>query len=138
MSEPIETPIVSESILESTKKMLGLTKDYVSFDADIVVNINTVLSNLTQMGIGPEEGFTITGYDETWDLFTTSNALKTQQIKTYIYLKVKSIFDPSANANITKALENSISELEYRLYLEEDNAKYKETLEVSEEVVVDE
>lgn len=123
--------IVPGSILEITKKLLGLTKEYDSFDTDIIVHINTVFSNLTQMGIGPEEGFTITGYSETWDQFITSSELKTQQVKSYMALKVKSLFDPSANGNVSEAIKNAISEMEYRLYVEEENSKH-------EEVVVDE
>lgn len=126
-----------ESILETIKKMLGLPKDYDSFDTDILVHINTVLSNLTQMGIGPEEGFTITGYDETWSQFVTSDPLKTQQIKSYIYLKVKTMFDPTANSNVAEAINNSITELEYRLYIEEENSRYAESL-LEEEVITDE
>jgi hypothetical protein len=126
-----------ESILETIKKMLGLPKDYDSFDTDILVHINTVLSNLTQMGIGPEEGFTITGYDETWSQFVTSDPLKTQQIKSYIYLKVKTMFDPTANSNVAEAINNSITELEYRLYIEEENSRYAESL-LEEEVTTDE
>ena len=126
-----------ESILETIKKMLGLPKDYDSFDTDILVHINTVLSNLTQMGIGPEEGFTITGYNETWSQFTTSDPLKTQQIKSYIYLKVKTIFDPSANSNVAEAINKAIAELEYRLYIEEENSRYAESL-LEEEVTTDE
>lgn len=122
-----------ESILETIKKMLGLSKDYNSFDTDIIVHINTVLSNLTQMGIGPEQGFTITGYNETWSQFVTSNPLKTQQIKSYIYLKVKTMFDPTANSNVAEAIKNSITELEYRLYVEEENSRYTKSL-ANEEV----
>jgi len=127
--------VVPASILESVKKVLGLAKEYVSFDIDIVMHINTVFSTLTQMGVGPAAGFTITGYNETWSQFTTSDSLKTQQIKSYIPLKVKSMFDPSANANITQALDRSILEMEYRLYIEEDSVGY---VVVAEEDVIDE
>lgn len=126
-----------ESILETIKKMLGLPKDEVSFDTDILVHINMVFSNLTQMGIGPEEGFTITGYDETWSQFITSDPLKTQQIKSYIYLKVKTVFDPSANSNVAEAFNKTIAELEYRLYVEEENSRHEESL-LEEGVTTDE
>ena len=111
------------SILETTKKLLGLTKDYTAFDTDIIVHINTVFSNLTQMGVGPDDGFTITGYEQEWDDFVTSNSKKTQQIQTYVYLKVKMMFDPSANSNITEAINKTLAELEYRLFIEEDLSK---------------
>ena len=137
MEEPIVN-IVPGSILETTKKLLGLAKAYDSFDTDIIIHINTVFSNLTQMGIGPEEGFTITGYSETWDQFITSSELKTQQAKSYMALKVKTLFDPSANGNVSEAIKNSISEMEYRLYVEEENSRYNAELALEEEVVVDE
>jgi len=126
-----------ESILETIKKMLGLPKDEVSFDTDILVHINTVFSNLTQMGIGPEEGFTITGYEETWSQFITSDPLKTQQVKSYIYLKVKTVFDPSANSNVAEAFNKTMAELEYRLYVEEENSRHEESL-LEEGVTTDE
>lgn len=137
MEEPTVN-IVPGSILETTKKLLGLGKEYVSFDTDIIVHINTVFSNLTQMGVGPEEGFTITGYSETWDQFITSSELKTQQVKSYMALKVKSLFDPSANGNVSEAIKNAISEMEYRLYVEEENSRHNAELVLEEEVVVDE
>ena len=132
-----ETSILPTSILESVKKVLGLAKDYVSFDVDIVTHINTVFSNLTQMGIGPIDGFAITGYTETWDLYTTSDPLKTRQIQSYIPLKVKTMFDPSANSNVSEAINKSILEMEYRLYIEEENSRYEDEL-LEEEVVIDE
>jgi len=128
--------IVPASILESVKKVLGLTTEYVSFDIDIVMHINTVFSTLTQMGVGPAEGFTITGYTETWSQFVTSDVLKTQQVQSYLPLKVKSIFDPSPNANITEAMKRSISEMEYRLYVEEENARY--AIELAAEELLEE
>jgi hypothetical protein len=137
MEEPIVNTVPG-SILETTKKLLGLTKEYDSFDTDIIIHINTVFSNLTQMGIGPEEGFTITGYSETWDQFITSNELKTQQVKSYMALKVKSLFDPSANGNVSEAIKNAISEMEYRLYVEEENSRHNTELVLEEGVVVDE
>jgi len=126
-------PIKIESILETVKKLLGLAKEYTSFDADILVHINTVFSNLTQMGIGPIEGFTIDGYDETWAEFVTSSELKTQQVKSYMVAKVKSLFDPPSNGNVAEAMHRSISEMEYRLYVEEQNSTYVLTPVVDEE-----
>lgn len=112
-------PIIIESILESVKKILGLTKEYDAFDYDILTHINTVFSNITQMGIGPQEGFTITGYAEKWEDFTLTNPLQKQQIRSLVPLKVRVLFDPSANGNISGALDRQIAELEYRLYTEE-------------------
>lgn len=111
------------TILETIKKLLGLPKEYEAFDTDIKIHINTVFSNLTQMGIGPEEGFTITGYEQKWVDFVTSDYKKTQQIQSYIYLKVKTLFDPSANSNVAEAINKAITEMEYRLFIEEENSR---------------
>lgn len=126
--------LVIASILESVKKQLGLAEDYDSFDQDILIHINSVFSNLTQMGIGPDEGFTITGYDETWENYTLTDPLKSQQIKSYVALKVKSIFDPPSNGNVAEAMNRSIAEMEYRLFTEEDINSYNASLELEEEV----
>ena len=113
------TPTNRDSILESTKKLLGLPKEYDAFDVDIIIHANTVFSTLTQMGVGPKEGFTITGYDELWNSYTTTSDIKTQQVKSYLYLKVRSMFDPPSNGNLMTAMDKAIAELEYRLYTEE-------------------
>jgi len=123
---------VTDSILEQVKKILGLAKEYDSFDTDILIHINTVFSNLTQMGIGPEAGFTIDGYDQLWTDFVTSDELKTQQVKSYLALKVKSLFDPPSNANVAAAMNGSIAEMEFRLYVEEENSRYVEPVVVEE------
>lgn len=134
MDPQVNSPKI-DSILESVKKILGLTKEYVSFDSDILIHINTVFSNLTQMGVGPKDGFSITGYDEVWDDYEMSNPLKTQQVQSYIALKVKSLFDPSANANVAAAMDKAIAEMEYRLYVEEENSRYSASLNEEEENV---
>lgn len=118
MSEPVVN-INPVSILETVKKLLGLVKEYDSFDADIIVHINTVFSTLTQMGIGPVDGFSISGYSQEWSTFITSSALKTQQIKSYVFLKVKMLFDPPSNLNVLNAMNRNLAELEYRLYTQE-------------------
>jgi hypothetical protein len=120
--QPVAEILDLESILETTKKLLGLPKAYDAFDTDIVVHINTVFCTLTQMGVGPTEGFAITGYDEKWDSFITSDILKTRQVRSYMALKVKSLFDPSSNGNVSKANEKAIAEMEYRLFVEADNS----------------
>ena len=81
-----------ESILNSVKKLLMLGEEYTLFDQDIILNINTVLANLTQMGVGKEGGLVI--FDETakWSDFI-GDAKNLQQIKTYVYLKVRVLFE---------------------------------------------
>lgn len=111
--------LVESSILTTIKKLLGLTKEYTAFDLDVITHINTVFGILTQMGIGPLEGFMIQGYGETWDQYMEGdNPTVMQQIKTLIYQKVKFFFDPPSNPNLSNAISKSIAELEYRIYSE--------------------
>ena len=91
------TDQMGDSILVTIKKMLGLEDNYTPFDVDVMVHINAALMSLTQLGIGPKEGFTITDYTQTWSDFIT-NEVKLGAVKTYVYLKVKMVFDPPTNS----------------------------------------
>ena len=102
------------SILTSIKKMLGIPEEDSAFDNDIVMHINTVFGILTQMGVGSQDGFSITGHDETWDSFT-ENQTKLEMVKSYIYLKVRLLFDPPQNSSLIESINRLISELEWRL-----------------------
>ncbi len=102
------------SILNTTKKILGIDPLYRPFDVDIVTHINSVFSVLTQLGIGPEDGFFITGESEIWDEFQIpENQLNL--VKTYIYLKVRILFDPPGTSYLIDAMNNQIREYEWRL-----------------------
>lgn len=111
---------MEESILISIKKLLGISKDYKNFDADIIMNINTVFTTLNQLGVGPEEGFMIENETNTWDEFIDDDT-KFNSIKTYIYLKVKLVFDPPLNSAILEANKQIINELEWRLNTEAES-----------------
>lgn len=103
-----------DSILTSIKKLLGIEEEYTQFDSDIIMHINTVFLNLTQLGVGPAEGFLIEDDSATWDDFIgDSNRL--QAVKTYVYLKVKLLFDPPLSSSVTESINRIISELEWRL-----------------------
>lgn len=103
-----------DSILTSIKKLLGIEEEYTQFDSDIIMHINTVFLNLTQLGVGPAEGFLIEDDSTTWDDFIgDSNQL--QAVKTYVYLKVKLLFDPPLSSSVTESINRIISELEWRL-----------------------
>lgn len=105
-----------DSILTTIKKLLGITEEYTHFDPDIVIHINTVFMVLMQLGVGPSEGFAINDDSETWDDFKIdTSVMKIEWIKTYIYLKVRLIFDPPASNALIEAINRSISELEWRL-----------------------
>lgn len=103
-----------ESILTSIKKLLGIDEMYTQFDDDIIMHINSVFLNLTQLGVGPSEGFLIEDDTATWDDFIgDSNQL--QAVKSYVYLKVKLLFDPPLSSSVTESMNRMISELEWRL-----------------------
>lgn len=103
-----------ESILTSIKKLLGITEEYEHFDMDLIMHINSVFMILTQMGVGPAEGFVIEDETATWNDFD-QNLIKIEAVKTYIYLKVRLIFDPPASGTVTESINRMISELEWRL-----------------------
>lgn len=91
-----------------------MTEDYVAFDTDIIIHINSVFMILNQLGVGPIEGFRIEDKNDVWTDFT-SDAFEIESVKTYIYLKVKLIFDPPSNSTVLQAYEQQIKELEWRL-----------------------
>lgn len=103
-----------ESILTSIKKLLGIEEEYTQFDNDIIMHINSVLLNLTQLGVGPAEGFLIEDDTATWeDFIGDSNQL--QAVKSYMYLKVKLLFDPPLSSSVIESMNRMTSELEWRL-----------------------
>lgn len=119
-----------DSILVTTKKLLGLDVDYHDFDVDIIVSINSVLMALNQMGVGVE-GFTVTGDSETWIDFIGS-AKNLEAVKTYVYLKVRLIFDPPTSSAVLEAYNNQAKEYEWRLYVQKENETYLAQMEDSD------
>lgn len=105
-----------ESILTSIKKLLGLTAEYDHFDPDIIIHINSVFMILNQLGVGPKEGFTIEDDTSVWTDFIQDET-KIEAVKTYVFLKVKLIFDPPSSGSVIEAYNRTISELEWRLNL---------------------
>lgn len=102
-------------ILTDIKSLLGIVYDDTSFDNELIIHINTVLSILTQMGVGPEEGYSISNSYNMWSDFLTDMS-KLEMIKSFVYLKVKLIFDPPTGA-VLEAYNNQIKELEWRIYI---------------------
>lgn len=109
-----------DSILTSVKRILGITEEYEHFDLELIMHINTVFTILTQMGVGVENGFKIKDKSQTWSEFTQDDS-KIEDVKTYVALKVKLIFDPPASSSAMDAVNRTISELEWRLYVASDN-----------------
>lgn len=112
-----------ESILTSVKKMLGIAEECEDFDADIIMHVNSVLMVLTQLGVGPSEGFIIEDDSSTWDEFFV-DTMQLQAVKSYIFMKVKLLFDPPTNSAVTNSYNQLITEFEWRLNA---NADYKST-----------
>ena len=103
-----------ESILTSIKKLLGITEEYDQFDPDIIMHINSVFMVLTQLGVGPSEGFSIEDDTSVWSDFI-QDTNKIEAVKSYIYLKVKIVFDPPQHGPTLEAFKESIKEYEWRL-----------------------
>lgn len=105
------------SILKSTKKILGLTDSYTVYDHDVITFINSAFFNLNQLGVGPDDGFSIEDETSKWEDFVllsgTDQSL--QAVKTYVFLKVKMHFDPPGTSFLIEAMNKQIEELEWRL-----------------------
>ncbi len=110
----------TESILVSVKKLLGIEAGYTHFDSDIIMHINSVLSILTQMGIGPSDGFFIIGDSEKWGAFVDEKPVLASLVKSYVFLKVKLLFDPPLSSAAMEAINRQISEFEWRLFVAAD------------------
>lgn len=105
---------MSDSIFNSVKKSLGLDEDYEAFDSIILLHINGVFATLNQLGIGPTLGFSIQDATPTWDAFLGTD-LRMNFVKTYLYLKVRMLFDPPTTSYLIEALNKQASELEWRI-----------------------
>lgn len=106
--------LVKDSILLSTKKNLGISEGMTAFDSDITMHINSVLSTLTQLGIGPLAGLNIEDEMDTWDDFFGGDP-RLNAVKTYVTLRVRMIFDPPNTSYTQNAISEQIKELEWRL-----------------------
>lgn len=105
-----------ESILSSIKKLLGITKEYTHFDNDLIMHINSVFLVLTQLGVGPKEGFIIEDDTAEWVDFV-GDPMQLQAVKSYMYLKVKLLFDPPLSSAVIESTNKMIMEYEWRLRL---------------------
>ena len=104
-----------DSILTSIKKLLGISEDYNHFDPDIIMHINSVFMTLTQLGVGPSEGFIIEDEISVWSDFIGGTVVSLEAIKSYTYLKVKLLFDPPLSSAVIESTNRMISELEWRI-----------------------
>lgn len=111
--------MVTQSILKTIKSLLPLEPEITEFDSDIIIFINGAIMALTQLGVGPSKGFVITGYDETWSDFI-GDRIDIEAVKSYVYLKVKLIFDPPSMSYLIDAIKSQIAEYEFRLNVQVD------------------
>lgn len=103
-----------KSVLTSIKQMLGITEEYTAFDNVLIMHINSVFMILTQLGVGPSEGFTIKDDSDAWNDFVSDEA-KLELVKSYVYLKVKLMFDPPTISAVVESINRQIDEFEWRL-----------------------
>lgn len=109
-----------DSILTSIKKLLGIAEEYEHFDPDIIMHINTVFAVLTQLGAGPSGGFSITDKSAVWSDYMKSDT-HLEMVKSYMYLKVRLLFDPPLGTASIEAINRQISELEWRINVSADD-----------------
>lgn len=114
MSTETITITNEDSILNSIKKLLGPSAECSDFDQDIITYINGVFMDLQEIGVGPEEGFSIRDETSKWNEFVQDDLLL-NSIKPYIYLKVKLIFDPPTSSTVVTSFENMINRFEWRI-----------------------
>lgn len=110
---------MEESILKSVKKILGIDNSYTAFDFDIITHINTAFLTLTQLGIGPIEGFMITDDTAIWSDFIGDD-IQFNPVKSYIVLKTRTLFDPPSSSYLMDAINGQLSEMEWRLSVHRD------------------
>ena len=109
-----------DSILTSVKKIIGISEEDESFDTDLIIHINSVLMILNQLGVGPEDGFSITDKSAVWTDVIGDNKL-IEATKTFVGLKVRLIFDPPTNSAVLDSINKTISELEWRINVMVEN-----------------
>ena len=109
-----------ESILTSIKKLLGIPEDDESFDTDIIIHINSVFMILNQLGVGPTKGFKIYNNEDICDDYITDE-ITVELVKSYVYLKVRLLFDPPSTSAVMDSINRQISEFEWRLNISSDS-----------------
>ena len=105
---------MEESILKTIKQLIGCPDDFEQFDLDLTIHINSAI--LTQLGVGPKEGYRITGQDNVWSEFE-DDAQKLSLIKDYVYIKTRLLFDPPTSGSLMDSLKEQLKEMEWRLYM---------------------
>lgn len=115
---------MDESILTSIKKLIGIGENDTTFDTDVIMHINSILSILTQLGVGSKQGFTLTSTQDKWtDFLDESDDQRFNLVKSYVYLRVRLLFDPPANSFTQDAIKKQYEEMEWRITVIGDEIK---------------
>ena len=112
--------ILLNSVLNTTKKLLGLDADDDSFDSDICIGINSAILTLSQLGLEGNEGFIVTDDTQEWSDYLNDNKLL-PMVQQYIHLKTKMSFDPPQHSIVCENLKQIITELEWRIRMVSEN-----------------
>ena len=116
--------MVEDSVLDTTKLLLGVEPEDTSFDVELITHINSIFFVLQQLGVGPKVGFSISDNATLWAAFIREDLVL--GVKSYMYLRVKLLFDPPATGPLTTALENQIAQMEWRLNIQMEEVKNAE------------
>jgi hypothetical protein len=116
---------VTNSILNSIKKVLNVPADNADFDQDILMHNNSVFSTLSQLGVGPDEGFRIDDQTTEWSAFLNGDN-RLNNVKSYMYLRVRLLFDPPGTSFHITALEKQVEELTWRINLQREDELWTE------------
>lgn len=124
---------MEQSILKSTKKLLGLGVDDESFDLDILTHINSAFSTLNDLGVGPVAGFVIEDDTVEWESYfdgapedpnDPDHLIQLGKIKMVIYLRTRVVFDPPTTSFVLEALNKQIQEAEWRLNVNRESSMW--------------
>jgi hypothetical protein len=116
---------VSDSILTSTKKVLGIAEEYTAFDVDILMHINSVFSTLQQLGVGPAEGYVIEDDSPTWSDFLGDDP-RYNTVRSYVYLRVRMLFDPPGTSYLIESLRKQAEQMEWRMNVAAEELVYED------------
>lgn len=119
---------MEQSILNSTKKVLGVDPADESFDLDIITHINTAFSILTDLGIGPEDGFAIEDNTVEWGSYLPDDPVNLARVKTAVYLRTRLLFDPPTVGFLLEATKEQLREAEWRLNTKREATEWTDPL----------
>ncbi len=115
---------MKDSILEDAKKMLGIEMDYKAFDAELLLHINSIFVILNQLGIGPPSGFIVEDEESNWVDFTGPTRKDLNLIKSYVFLRLRLMFDPPANSFLVSSITEQVKEFEWRLNVQVETPEF--------------